>query len=221
MMPYAPLAQTGLPDVTGGFFVLVLLGTCGLIGIVICAVSLFYRKPLFFVLGLLLASPALALLALEAYLVIEDFPRTKSWDLSTDRTVSQMDREPVYGKYDYQGNIRSTIRVSSSVQWSGKASLVTFAASSGKINSVWWDSRSMRTERTYQETKRILEELGFETHHLDSWYQKVRSGERRNFSISTEPDTNPKIIARLNSYSWEEGLEKMTWRLRVDVWWEE
>lgn len=218
MMPYAPLAQTGLPDVTGGFFVLVLLGACGLIGIVICAVGLFSRKPLFFVLGLLLASPVLSFVA---YFVIKDFPRTKSWDLSTDRSLSQMDREPVYGKYYYQGNIRSTIRVSPSVQWSGKASLVTFEASSGKINSVYWDSRSMRTERTYQETKRILEELGFETHHLDSWYQKVRSGERRSFSISTEPDTNPKISGVLNSYSWEEGAEKMTWRLHVYVGWEE
>ena len=221
MMPNAPLAQTGLPDVTGGFFVLVLLGTCGLIGIVICAVSLFYRKPLFFVLGLLLASPALALLALEAYLVIEDFPRTKSWDLSTDRSVSQMDREPVAGLYFYQGNIRSTIRVSPSVQWSGKASHVTFEASSGKINSVSWDSRSMRTKRINQETKRILEELGFGTQEFDSWYQKVRSGEQRRFSISTEPDTNPKIRVGLNSYSWEEGLEKMTWSLQVRVGWEE
>ena len=218
MMPLTPLAQTGMPGITWGFTLLLLLGVCGLIGIVICAVGLFSRKPLFFVLGLLLASPALSYVA---NLVIEDFPRTKSWDLSTDRSVSQMDREPVHGLYFYQGNIRSTIRVSPSVQWSGKASLVTFEASSGKINSVSWDSRSMRTERSYQETKRILEELGFGTQEFDSWYQKVRSGERRRFSISTKPDTNPKISAVLNSYSWEEGPEKMTWRLHVYVGWEE
>src|SRR3970282_628278 len=116
-MLHGPWAQVGLTDFTGGILVLLLAAALALAGLVICAVSLYYRKRILFIVGLALMSPVLAL---GGDLFWEEIPLSIEWDCSADRSVARLEEDPVYGRYYYQGNIRSTIRLPGGRGWSGK-----------------------------------------------------------------------------------------------------
>jgi hypothetical protein len=213
----AQLGQTGLPDVTGGFLVLLVLGVFALAGTILCALGFFYRKPLYFIFGLVLASP---LLVLVGYVLWQDMPRTHSWDFSAGRNISQLDIEPRRGNYYYTGNIRSTIRLPSNRHWSGRASSVVFFAKSGRLDEIYWSSRRLNTDRAYREAGRILGELGFKDHGLEAWYEKARGGEAGRFNIATSGDIEPGITVYMWRRAVEEEGEKSPWYLYVKVTWE-
>ncbi|MBI3915734.1 MAG: hypothetical protein HY322_01845 [Betaproteobacteria bacterium] len=215
---HAQLGQTGLPDVTGGFLTLAVMGVFALAGIVFCAFSVFYRKPLLFLLGLVLASPAFALVG---YLLWDEIPRTRLWDFSAERSVAQIDGEPVSGTYYYQGNIRSIIRLPSKREWSGRGRLVSFDARSGQIDAIFWTGRTLSIEQTYAEASRILQELAFENHGLDAWYRKVRGGEPERFDIATPRGTDPAVRVYVQRRPGKEINEKILWTVNVEVVWKE
>ncbi|MGH9777529.1 MAG: hypothetical protein ACRD5I_03885, partial [Candidatus Acidiferrales bacterium] len=139
MLHPPPLAQVGLTDVTGGILVLLVAAAMALGGLVICAISLYYRKWILFIVGLALMSPVLALVG---YLLWEEIPRSYDWDFSSDRSVARLEEEPVYGRYYYQGNIHSTITLPGGRQWSGRAYLGTFDTGSheggDQIETIYW-----------------------------------------------------------------------------------
>ncbi len=211
------LAQTGLPDVTGGILILMIVALLGLLGIALCAVSIIYRKPVLFIAGLASATPALALVG---YFVWQERPQTHAWDFSSSRSVEQLDIEPTYGRYYYQGNLRTTIRLRNA-EWSGKAELVTFQAESGQVDSIYWDSQALNTEEAYQEARRILGELRMgdaalpAAGRLDAWHK----GEKHNFNASTPEGGDPLVTLYLRRISPES--EEAVWTVHVEVAWKE
>ncbi|MGH9788728.1 MAG: hypothetical protein ACRD4U_08530 [Candidatus Acidiferrales bacterium] len=239
-MPHLPLAQVGLTDVTGGILVLLVAAAMALGGLVICAISLYYRKWILFIVGLALMSPALALVG---YLLWEELPRSYEWDFSSDRSVARLDKEPTYGRYYYQGNLRTTIRLPGGRQWSGRAYLVTFDTGSheggDQIESIYWDGPRMSAEDTREEARRILSELGLAetaplassesivTGNLDVWYEAARRQDWRNFNVETPPATagkpgsNPRVNLYLRRRSADDEGEEPAWTLHVEVVWEE
>ena len=235
-MLHGPWAQVGLTDVTGGILVLVIVALLGLAGLVICVVSVIYRKPILFIAGLAFASPALALVG---YFVWLELPQTQSWDFSADRSVARLEEEPVYGRYYYQGNIHSTIRLPGGRQWSGKAGLVTFQAESGQVDSIFWDSRALSTEEAYPEARRILGELrlcapgapapqaheprahasGGDDCGLNAWYQATRSSDWQSFHAETPAGADPRV--HLYTLRISPESEEAVWTIHVEVVWEE
>ncbi|MGH9510492.1 MAG: hypothetical protein ACRD2M_11185 [Terriglobales bacterium] len=223
-------AQTGLPDVTGGILVLLVAGAMALGGLVICAISVVYRKWILFIVGLAMMSPALALVG---YLLWEEIPRSYEWDFSSDRSVARLEEEPVYGRYYYQGNIHSTIRLPGGRQWSGKAGLVTFQADSGQVDSIFWDSRALSTEETFSETRRILGELRLcapgapasggddcspaTAGKLDSWREAAASARWKSFHAETPAGSDPRVHLYTRRISPES--EDAVWTLHVEVVW--
>jgi len=228
------LAQVGLPDPTAGFLVLAVAGLLALAGLVICAVSAYRRKWIVFILGLALASPALALVG---YLAWEEIPRSYEWDFSRDRSVARLEEEPVFGRYYYQGNLRTTIRLSGGRGWSGRAVLVTFDTGSHEggeqIESIYWDGPRLSAEETRAEARRMLGELGLAetaplassesvaTGNLDVWYEAARSEDRRNFNAETPPGSNPRVNLYLRRRTGLDEREEPTWTIHVEVVWEE
>jgi len=206
------LGQTGLPDVTGGILILMIVALLGLLGIILCAVSIIYRKPVLFIAGLAAATPALALVG---YFVWQERPQTHTWDFSSSRSVEQLDIEPTYGRYYYQGNLRTTIRLPGGRQWSGKAGLVTFQAESGQVDSIYWDSQALSTEEAYAEARRILGELRLDDRGLDAWHK----GEEHNFNASTPEGGDPLVTLYLRRISPES--EAAVWTVHVEVVWKE
>jgi len=205
------LAQTGLPDVTGGILILMVVALLGLLGIILCAVSIIYRKPVLFIAGLASATPALALVG---YFVWQERPQSYEWDFSSSRSVEQFDIEPTYGRYYYQGNLRTTIRLRNA-EWSGKAGLVTFQAESGQVDSIYWDSQALGTDEAYAEARRILGELKLDDSGADAW----RRGEQTRFDTSTPEDSDPKVTLYLRRISPES--EEAVWTVHVEVVWKE
>ncbi|HEX9764317.1 MAG TPA: hypothetical protein VGA39_03460 [Candidatus Acidoferrales bacterium] len=231
-MLHGPWAQVGLTDVTGGILVLLLAAALAAAGLFICAVSLYYRKWILFIVGLALMSPVLALVG---YLFWEEIPRSYEWDFSADRSVARLEEEPVYGRYYYQGNIRSTIRLPGGRGWSGKAGLVTFQAESGQVDSIFWDSRALSTEEAYPEARRILGELrlcapgapasGGDDCGLDAWYQRERqpsealAKEGQSFHAETPAGADPRVHLYTRRISPES--EAPVWTIHVEVVWPE
>ncbi len=211
-MHHLLLAQTGLPDVTGGILILMVVALLGLLGTILCVVSVVYRKPVLFIAGLASATPALALVG---YFVWQERPQSYEWDFSSDRSAARLDFDPVYGRYYYQGNIRSTIRLPGGRQWSGKAGLVTVQAESGQVDSIYWDSQALSTEEAYREARRILGELGLENRGLDAWHK----GEEHNFNASTAEGSEPQVTLYLRRISPES--EEAVWTIHVEVVWKE
>ena len=204
---HALFAQVGLPDVTGGILILAIVGSLALLGILLCATSVIYRKPVLFIAGLASATPALALVG---YFVWQERPQTRSWDFSASRSVAQMDKEPTYGRYYYQGNIDSTIRLPAGRQWTGKASLVTFQAEAGQVDSIYWDSQALSTEEAYQEARRILGELAIADVHGPP-------ESKMYFHAETPPGSDPKVTLYLRRISPES--EEAVWTVHVEVVW--
>lgn len=204
------IAQTGLPDVTGGILILMIVALLGLLGIVLCVVSVIYKKPVLFIAGLAAATPALALVG---YFVWLERPQSYEWDFSSDRNAARLDKDPVYGRYYYQGNIRSTIRLPGGRQWTGKAGLVTFQVESGRVDSIYWDSRALSTDEAYAEARRILGDLKLEDRGLEAWH----SGEEHRFNASTPEGTNPLVTLYLRRISPES--EAAVWTVHVEVVW--
>ena len=203
------LAQTGLPDVTGGIFILIIVGLLGLLGIVLCVVSIVYRKPILFIAGLACASPLIALLGYFAWL---ERPQRYEWDFSRDRSAAQLDIEPTYGRYYYQGNLSTTIRLPSGRAWSGKAGLVTFQTESGQVESIYWDSQALTTDEAYAEARRIQAELAIES--ID-----VPPESKMYFHAETPPGDNPEVRLYLRRISPES--EEAVWTVHVEVVWKE
>ncbi len=210
-MHHVLLAQTGLPDVTGGILILAIVILLGLLGILLCVVSVIYRKPVLFIAGLASATPALALVG---YFVWQERPQSYEWDFSSSRSVEQLDIEPTYGRYYYQGNLRTTIRLRNA-EWSGKAGLVTFQAESGQVDSIYWDSRALSTEEVYREARRILGELRLDDRGLDAWHK----GEEHTFNASTPEGSDPQVTLYLRRISPES--EEAVWTIHVEVVWAE
>ncbi|HXE74710.1 MAG TPA: hypothetical protein VNN18_03600 [Candidatus Xenobia bacterium] len=207
---HLPLAQTGLPDVTGGIFILAIVLLLGLLGIILCVVSVIYRKPLVFIAGLAAATPGLALVG---YFIWLERPQNYEWDFSRDRSVAQLDIEPTYGRYYYQGNLHTTIRLPGGRAWSGEAGLVTFQADSGQVDSIYWDSRGLSTNEAYSEARRILGELGLEGRGLDAWHKGVE----HNFNASTPEGSDPLVTLYMRRISPES--EAAVWTIHVEVVW--
>ncbi len=206
----ALLAQTGLPDVTGGILILMVVALLGLLGIVLCVVSVIYKKPVLFIAGLAAATPALALVG---YFVWLERRQTYAWDFSAGRSVEQLDIEPTYGRYYYQGNLRTTIRLPGGQGWSGEAGLVTFQTESGQVDSIYWDSQALSTQETYQEARRILSGLRLDDRGLDAWHR----GDEHNFNTSTPEGSNPLVTVYLRRISPES--EAPVWTVHVEVVW--
>jgi hypothetical protein len=176
-------------------------------------------------LGLALLSP---LLWLGSYFLGEFLPRTKSWDLSSNHSISELDpkarrsveRDDHDAQYSYQGNIHSTVRLPSGRQWSGKANLVIFEALGGTITAIDWKGQRDSTDRVYQQARQILHDLKLPNHDLDSWYAKASSGER--ISLVVQSNTHPRIRVDIRGFSTDEdhpGPETTTWYVNVYVEW--
>ncbi len=234
MQLHLPLAQTGLTDVTGGILILMIVALLALLGLLLCGVGAYYRKWILFIAGLAFASPALALVG---YFVWLERPQTYAWDFSADRSVAQMDQEPTYGRYYYQGNIHSSIRLPGGRQWTGRAVLVTFDTGSHEggeqIESIYWDGPQGNAEETRAEARRILGELGLAetapvapsgsivTGNLDVWYDAARSENRRNFNLETPAGSNPRVSLYLRRRTGLDESEAPTWTIHVEVVWQE
>jgi hypothetical protein len=230
---HLPLAQTGLTDVTGGILILAIVAALALLGILLCAAGVYYRKWVLVIAGLALMSPALALVG---YLAWEEIPRSYEWDFSGDRSTARLEREPTFGRYYYQGNLRTTIRLPGGRQWSGRARVVTFDTGSREggeqIESIYWDGPRLSAEETLAETRRILRELGLEetapiassesivTGNLDVWYEATRSKDWKNFNAETPAGSNPRVNLYLRRRVLDEG-EAPDWTLHVEVVWKE
>ena len=214
-------AQIGLGvDPTGGIIVILLgvvLAIAGLVSCVIGAVLLVRswksrsKALLILFLGLVLMSPALWF-AWEMF--APDFPRDKSWDFSTSLSVAQLHEAKDAEAYYYQGNLRSTVKLSSNRQWSGNAYLVVFRARAGRITDVHWQTRAADAPQAYQNARRILKELALPDRDLDSWYAKVRRGEPASFSVVAGSDTDVSIEVRMRGSVAEEN-----WVVHVNVSW--
>ncbi len=227
-MHHLLLAQTGLPDVTGGILILMVVALLGLLGIILGVVSVIYKKPVLFIAGLASATPALALVG---YFVWQERPQSYEWDFSSDRSAARLDFDPVYGRYYYQGNLRTTIRLPGGRQWSGEAGLVTFQADSGQIDSIYWDSQALSTEEAYREARRILGELKMDeaalpaagrpatAGKLDAWHEEVRSRGDGRFDRSTPEGSDPRVTLYLRRISPES--EEAVWTVHVEVVWRE
>lgn len=214
------LAQTGFsPSPQAAFIVVFVLPALAISGLVICGVGyFFYRKLWVFVLGCAMMAPAVAfMVSILPQLIREMVPKKKLWDFSADRSVSKLreKKTPVEGIYYYQDNILSTVRLPGNRQWSGKASLVVLGSSGDEIISINWQGRSVSLEEVTLEAKRILAELGFRTHDIDGWYDKVRRGEEDYFSIRDEV-SNPEVHVSVRDYQ-----EKKKWAVVVGVSWKE
>ncbi|MCI0658633.1 MAG: hypothetical protein L0170_16395, partial [Acidobacteria bacterium] len=133
--------------------------------------------------------------------------------------VARLEEEPVYGRYYYQGNIHSTIRLPGGRQWSGKAGLVTFQAESGQVDSIFWDSRALSTEEAYPEARRILGELRLDASGLDAWHQAMRGTDWKSFHAETPPGADPRVHLYTRRISPES--EAPVWTLHVEVVWAE
>jgi hypothetical protein len=232
-MPHLPLAQTGLTDVTGGILILAIVALLALLGILLGVVAAIYRKPILLIAGVAAATPALALVG---YLFWEEIPRSYEWDFSSDRSVARLEEEPVYGRYYYQGNLHTTIRLPGGRQWSGKANLVTFDTGSHEggeqIESIYWDGPRLSAEEARAEARRILGELGLAetapvapsgsivTGNLDVWYEATRSQDWRNFNLETPAGSNPRVNLYLRRRVTDEN-EEPDWTLHIEVVWEE
>ncbi len=210
------LAQTGLTDVTGGILILMIVALLALLGLLLCGVGAYYRKWILFIAGLAFASPALALVG---YFVWLERPQTQTWDFSADRSVARLDEEPVYGRYYYQGNIHSLIRLPGGRQWSGKAGLVTFQAESGQVDSIYWDSQALSTEEAYPEARRIVGELRLDDNGLDAWYQAAGGAEWKSFHAETPSESDPRVHLYTRRISPES--EAAVWTLHVEAVWDE
>lgn len=234
-VPDVALAQTGLGSPAAGGLVLLVIGVLALIGfsiLVVSSVLLIRHGPsltrlLSLGLGLVLQSPAIWFV--WTFLAAET-PWTKSWDFSLNCSVSQLDRKAGrrvdtldYDEYSYQGNIRSSIKLPSNKQWSGSASLVVLEARLGEVTAIYWSSRRANAAGAYQQTKRILEQLGFTDHGLDSWYANARQGDPSYFSVETDADADPNIEVTVKSVGdAEEGKpERIIWYVVVEVRWKD
>jgi hypothetical protein len=181
------------------------------------------QRLLMLSLGVALEVPALAYLFM---VIAEQIPRTKSWDFSSNRSVSLLGpTEPLRvarvdsdEQYYFQGNIRSSIRLTSDKRWSGSANLVVFEALSGQIRTIDWRGRHASTDRIYVEAKRMLEELGLQQEGLESWYAAVRGGELVSFTIETDGD--PRIVLNVRIADSEKpDSAAWSWYVMVYVEW--
>jgi hypothetical protein len=216
-------AQIGLGvDPTGGIIVLLLGAALGGIGLVLCVVGgirLFraraprYRSLLLFSFGLLLASPALWF-AWEVF--GPDIPTDKSWDFSASRSTAQLQEKKDVGSYYYQGNIRSTVKLSGGRQWSGHAYLVVIRTKAGMISDIHWQSRPGEAAPVYEQTRRILKDLAVPGEELETWYEKVRRGEQGSFSAVVRSDTDESIEVQVRG-----SVKEKDWTTHVNVWWAE
>jgi hypothetical protein len=207
-LPGAALPQTGVSSPAGGFVVVLLAGAVTLIGLVISigAVVLLFRSGpsigrfLLLVTGLAALSPAVFLAIGFVYLSLKDsVPRTESWDFRTSRSVAGLDpkRRRSVGltdhdtEYSFQGNIRSTVQLPGDRVLSGRAYLVIVEAMGDQITGIDWQGKRDRTAVVYQHAKQILRGLHLPDNTLDSWYTKVRGGQREWFRI--ESASEPRI----------------------------
>lgn len=234
LLPDIALAQTGLAISPAAGLVGLVIAVLALIGFSILVVSSVHlirqgaslKTLLFLFLGLVLQSPAIWFVStfLPAWI-----PRTRSWDFSLSRDVSQLDPrlrivdqyDRDRGRYTYVGNIRSSIKLPSNSQWSGSARSVTFDARLDQITGIRWYGKTANTDRAHQEAKRILEELGFTNHDLDSWHAKARGGDLTGFYFDTEADPRITVLTQAERYpdAPERTPENTFWSVRVEVWW--
>lgn len=115
------------PSIGGGTVVLLLAAALTLGGLVLCGIGFTQRQPVALALGVVLMLPGGGLLVvLLATLGPEMIPRTRSWDLSTDRRASQLGETPVGDNYYFQGNLHTALTLPGGRRWSGRATHVVF-----------------------------------------------------------------------------------------------
>jgi hypothetical protein len=212
LLPGAAFAQTGLSGATGGIIGLLfaaLLAVFGLVSSITSVLLLFRKGPgagriALLVVGLLAMSPALLLLGGLAWVTWQEMrPRAMSFDFSAGRSVAGLDpkrRRTVDlpdsdAAYSFQGNVYSTVRLPGNRHWTGRAEILYVDAFREQAMVVDWKGKRDQPERIYAEARRILSELQFTGHALDSWYAGVRAGEWKEFRVESEPE--PRIEVRV------------------------
>ena len=234
-------AQVGLSGGAGGAIVILLAGALALLGLgasVTGAVLLwrggrsFWRIALLLA-GILVMSPALLLVAEILFIELKEaIPVTQMWDFSASRSVSVLDpqkRQPVDGRaydseYNYQGTLRTTIRLPENRLLSGEAWIMYLRANKGQVTLINWRTRGARTDHAFRGCKRIMHELKLNTDLLDAWHAKILRGERESFSAGTS-DADPAVRVTLRWISNLDGAplppEQIEWMLQVEVEWKD
>jgi hypothetical protein len=214
-----------LVDTTAGLLLLLAAGVLAVVGLAVCIFAGF-KHPFFFLLGLVMASPALWV----AWLVFgKEIPRTQAWDLSASRgakVLGEDDADPEMRErvgYTYSGNIHSSVRLSPTRYWSGRARSVYFRVGSGEITAIQWRSHSLEAQRAYQEARRVMHELSMEGEgmpKLDRWHAQVAHGGRRYFVHDARVERGAKVEISVTPLDKDAPKEPL-WILDVGVWWNE
>ena len=214
-------AQIGLADPSGGFFVLLLVGVLGLVGLGLgfAGAVLFVRRHRYWAVSLLFLAMVLTSPALWFGWVLfaPELPRDKSWDFSASRDVAQLqDDKPAGAHYYYQGNIRSTVKLAGDRHWSGNAYLVVFRTEAGKIADMHWQSRLSEAAAAHDLAGRILKDLALPATGLDDWRERVRRGEPAAFGVFEKTTAGESVEVMLRGSS-----EPDAWAVHVNVRWHE
>ena len=239
--PTPAFAQVGLSGGAGGAIVILLAGALALLGLgasVTGAVLLwrggrsFWRIDLLLG-GILAMTPALLLVTGILFIELKEaIPITHMWDFSASRSVSVLDpqkRQAVDGgaydsEYNYQGTLRTNIRLPENRLLSGEAWIMYLRANKGQVTLINWRTRGARTDDAFRGCKRIMQELKLNTELLDAWHAKIHRGERESFSAGTS-DADPAIRVTLSWISNLDGApqspEQIEWMLQVEVEWKD